>query len=154
MTNGTGPQQSPNPPRVAPAWEPYSPGPPPSPAPPASASAMPPPVPGTGVHAQQGVIAPPPIPGTGLNAQLHAPQAIYLRPQTIYVPARPEKSLALAYLLWFLFGILGVHQFYLGKVGRGVSYVFTAAWLTVGWWIDLFTLPRQVRQVNELQDLR
>jgi TM2 domain-containing membrane protein YozV len=63
-----------------------------------------------------------------------------------YLPK--EKSAAVAYLLLFLLGIFGVHQFYLGKTGRGVGYLLTAAWLSIGCWIDLFTLPAQVRQVN------
>ncbi|MDE0573485.1 TM2 domain-containing protein [Demequina sp. B12] len=62
----------------------------------------------------------------------------------IYKP----KSLAVAYLLWFFLGILGIHQFYMGKVGRGVLYLFTGAVFTIGWWVDLFTLPSQVRTIN------
>ena len=147
MSSGTGLETPDLPPPAPRGWETYRPG-PPAPAPPI---AMPPPVPGTGLHAQQRVAPPPPIPGTGLNAQMYAPQAVRFQPHTVYVPVHPEKSLALAYLLWFFLGILGVHQFYLGKVGRGASYVFTGAWLTVGWWIDLFTLPEQVRQVNQEQ---
>jgi TM2 domain-containing membrane protein YozV len=61
------------------------------------------------------------------------------------------KSVGVAYLLWFFFGVIGVHQFYLGRTGRGVSYIFTLGWLTVGLWIDLFTLPRQVRRANGQQ---
>ena len=58
------------------------------------------------------------------------------------------KSVGVAYLLWFFLGVLGVHQFYLGKVGRGVSYIFTLGWLGIGLLIDLFTLPGQVRKAN------
>lgn len=60
----------------------------------------------------------------------------------------PEKKTGIAYLLWFFLGILGVHHFYLGKIGRGVGYLLTLGWLSIGLWIDLFTLPSQVRQVN------
>lgn len=59
-----------------------------------------------------------------------------------------EKSLGIAYLLLFLVGIFGVHQFYLGKVGRGIGYLLTCGWFTIALWIDLFTLPSQTRQVN------
>ncbi|BCJ27398.1 TM2 domain-containing protein [Actinocatenispora sera] len=58
------------------------------------------------------------------------------------------KSVGVAYLLWFFFGFLGVHQFYLGKTGRGVSYIFTLGWVGIGLLIDLFTLPSQVRKAN------
>jgi TM2 domain-containing membrane protein YozV len=67
---------------------------------------------------------------------------------TTPAPALPQKDLALAYILWFFFGILGIHHFYLGKTGRGLLWLFTGALLTIGWWVDLFTLPAQVRQVN------
>jgi TM2 domain-containing membrane protein YozV len=59
-----------------------------------------------------------------------------------------EKSVGTAYVLWFLLGVLGVHQFYLGRVGRGISYIFTFGWLGIGLLIDLFTLPSQVRKAN------
>lgn len=61
------------------------------------------------------------------------------------------KSAGIAYLLWFFLGALGVHKFYLGKVGMGIAYFFTLGFLTIGLWIDLFTLPRQVRQANMLR---
>ena len=59
-----------------------------------------------------------------------------------------QKSLGIAYLLLFVLGIFGVHQFYLGKVGRGIGYLLTCGWFTIALWIDLFTLPAQTRQVN------
>lgn len=68
-----------------------------------------------------------------------------------YAGGQPQKDVGVAYLLWFFLGALGVHQFYLGKTGRAVSYLLTLGWLTVGLWIDLFTLPKQVRAVNNQQ---
>ena len=61
-----------------------------------------------------------------------------------------HKSTTTAYLLWLFFGGLGIHQFYLGKTGRGISMLLTFGWLTLGLWVDLFTLPRQVRRVNAM----
>lgn len=61
---------------------------------------------------------------------------------------RPPLSLAVAYVLWFFLGLFGFHHFYLGKVGRGVPWLLTGGLFTVGWFIDLFTLPSQMRQVN------
>lgn len=78
----------------------------------------------------------------------------YVQPpgHTVYAPVlvntAPEKSTGIAYLLWFFFGIFGVHQFYMGKIGRGIGYLLTLGWLTVGLWIDLFTMAAQVRAVN------
>ena len=93
---------------------------------------MPPPVPGTGLGGQQHYVPPP-------NAH-HAPAGLY--------SGHTDKSLAVAYMLWFFLGWLGVHHFYLGKIGRGVGYLLTFAWFTIGWWIDLFTLPAQVKRLN------
>lgn len=51
-----------------------------------------------------------------------------------------KKSTGLAYLLWFFLGTLGIHKFYVGKIGMGILYLLlgVAAWtsliigLTVG----------------------
>jgi hypothetical protein len=61
------------------------------------------------------------------------------------------KSTGVSYLLWFLLGALGAHKFYLGRIGMGFAYMFTLGFLTIGLWIDLFTLPRQTRQANMLR---
>ena len=63
-------------------------------------------------------------------------------------PILPPKSLGIAYALWLLLGVFGVHQFYLGKIGRGILYLLTARLLGIMWLIDLFTLPSQLRMVN------
>lgn len=59
-----------------------------------------------------------------------------------------KLKVSTAYWLWFFFGALGVHHFYMGKTGRAVGYLLTLGWLTVGVWIDLFTIPRQIRKIN------
>ncbi len=61
---------------------------------------------------------------------------------------RPLKRTGIAYLLWLPLGLLGVHQFYLGRPGRGALYLFTLGLFTVGWMWDGFTLPTQVRRIN------
>lgn len=60
-----------------------------------------------------------------------------------------ERELWVAYLLWFLLGPVGVHKFYLGKIGMGILYLFTGGIFLIGWIIDLFTLPSQVRAYND-----
>jgi TM2 domain-containing membrane protein YozV len=77
-------------------------------------------------------------------------------------PARKEAGIA--YLLWLFLGGLGVHKFYLGRTGEGVTLLVltvlgwaTAAFL-VGFvglaivfvWlvVDLFTIPGQTRRAN------
>ena len=60
------------------------------------------------------------------------------------------KSKGIAYLLWFFFGLIGAHKFYVGKVGMGIVYLFTFGLLGVGWFLDLFTLGNQVDIANAL----
>jgi TM2 domain-containing membrane protein YozV len=56
-------------------------------------------------------------------------------------------SAVFGYLLWFVFGIFGVHRFYFGKRTTGVLYFFTAGFACVGWLIDLFLIPNMKREV-------
>jgi hypothetical protein len=91
---------------------------------------------------------PPPVPGTGAGSHVqHAAAQAFQAGNMPYYPVA-DKSVGVAYLLWFFLGWAGVHHFYLGKFGRGVGYLFTFAWFTIGWWIDLFTLPAKVKRVN------
>ncbi len=60
------------------------------------------------------------------------------------------KSKGTAYILWFFFGLLGVHKFYLNKTGIGILYFFTCGIFFIGWFIDLFTLGNQVDTYNAL----
>ena len=60
------------------------------------------------------------------------------------------KSKGVAYLLWFFLGLIGAHKFYVGKVGMGVVYLFTAGLFGIGWFIDLFTLGNQVDIANAI----
>lgn len=59
-----------------------------------------------------------------------------------------QKSKVTAYVLWFFLGFLGVHKFYLGKGLVGFLYMISLGFFGVGLLIDLFTLGRQVDDVN------
>jgi TM2 domain-containing membrane protein YozV len=56
----------------------------------------------------------------------------------------------MAYLLWLpsLFGVAGLHRFYLGKVGTGLLYLITGGLLGLGTIYDAITLPNQVQEAN------
>lgn len=72
--------------------------------------------------------------------------ARYIAASTEY--ARAARSTGTAYLVWLFFGFFGGHQFYMGKTGRGLAYLFTFAFLTIGAWVDMFTMGSQVRNRN------
>lgn len=66
------------------------------------------------------------------------------------------KSKGAAYLLWLisLFGWLGFHRFYLGKIGTGLLFIVTGGVFGIGSLIDLFTLGSQVEQYNTNKELK
>ena len=50
--------------------------------------------------------------------------------------------------LFPLFGIFGLHRFYMGKIVTGLIWLFTGALFGLGWVYDLFTLNEQVSEIN------
>jgi TM2 domain-containing membrane protein YozV len=58
------------------------------------------------------------------------------------------KSKTVAYLLLIFLGWLGIHRFYLGKIGTGILYLLTLGFGGIGILIDLFTLGHQVDMYN------
>ncbi|WP_433743292.1 NINE protein [Falsibacillus pallidus] len=61
-----------------------------------------------------------------------------------------QKSTGTAYLLLAvsIFGLAGLHRFYLGKIGTGILYSLTFGLFGIGLIYDLFTLPTQVKLAN------
>ncbi len=69
------------------------------------------------------------------------------------------KSKGVAYIFWLvgIFGVLGFHRFYIGKIGTGILWFITGGVIGIGALIDLFTLGGQVEQYNtniELKTIR
>ena len=60
-----------------------------------------------------------------------------------------QKELWVTCVLWFFGGFLGLHKFYLGKIGWGVLCLLTGGLFLIGMLIDLFTIPFQVRSYNQ-----
>src|SRR5215475_9078884 len=59
---------------------------------------------------------------------MQQPQHALVQPviaMPVPVVAYTQKDVGIAYLFWLFFGLVGAHQFYLGKTGRGLLYLFT-----------------------------
>lgn len=50
------------------------------------------------------------------------------------------KNKTVALVLCVFLGVLGVHRYYVGKIGTGLLWTFTAGLFGVGWIIDLVSL--------------
>jgi TM2 domain-containing membrane protein YozV len=62
-----------------------------------------------------------------------------------------KKSIGASYLIWLIFGFVGFHRFYLGKIGTGVLYLLTFGLFGLGWLWDLFAIPSYVNSHNEMR---
>lgn len=58
----------------------------------------------------------------------------------MYVVNTSDKSKTTALLLCIFLGFFGVHQFYVGKIGKGLLYLFTAGIFGIGWIVDIFRI--------------
>lgn len=51
-----------------------------------------------------------------------------------------DKSSLVAFILCLLFGVLGVHRFYVGKFWTGLLWLLTGGLVLIGWVIDLISI--------------
>ncbi|XP_033624705.1 uncharacterized protein LOC117288114 [Asterias rubens] len=64
------------------------------------------------------------------------------------VPQTMLKSLGNTYVLWFPFGLIGFHHFYLGNPSYGIAYLTTFGLFGLGWVVDFWRMPRLVKEAN------
>jgi len=63
----------------------------------------------------------------------------YVAPE-VPVGAEPEKSWLTTLLLCIFLGGLGVHRFYVGKIGTGILWLMTAGVFGIGYLVDLIKI--------------
>jgi len=51
-----------------------------------------------------------------------------------------DKRILPVFLLFFFLAWLGVHRFYVGKIGTGILYIITLGGLGIWWIIDLILI--------------
>lgn len=57
-----------------------------------------------------------------------------------YVTMTSDKKKSVALLLCIFGGMVGLHQFYVGKIGKGLLYLFTGGLFCIGWFVDIFRI--------------
>ena len=57
-----------------------------------------------------------------------------------YERAISEKKRSIALVLCIFLGPLGIHRFYVGKMGSGIIYLFTLGIFGLGWIFDIIQI--------------
>jgi len=57
-----------------------------------------------------------------------------------YMTSTSDKSKWMAFWLCLFGGLFGFHNFYVGRIGRGILFIFTLGFVGIGWMVDLFKI--------------
>lgn len=67
---------------------------------------------------------------------------------TLKNPQPSDHKTFWAYIFW-VFGFIGLHRFFLGRPLTGTLWALTMGLLLIGWLVDLFLIPAMVDEANE-----
>ena len=62
---------------------------------------------------------------------------------------KKQKNKGIMYALWFLFGGVGGHRYYLGDIGYAVGMTLTLGGLGIWTLIDVFLIGKRLEAKNE-----
>lgn len=65
-----------------------------------------------------------------------------------YSAGRIDYSVAWALHLFLLFGLFGLHRFYMGKIVTGIIFLLTGGIFGLGYIYDTLTLNEQIDEIN------
>ncbi len=65
-----------------------------------------------------------------------------------------SKDYSLAWILLTFLGVLGIHRFYLGKIGTGILYLLSGGLLGIGVMYDFWTLNGQIAEIHTVEQKR
>lgn len=57
-----------------------------------------------------------------------------------YVTSTSDKSKKTALLICVFLGWIGIHYFYVGRIGMGILYFFTFGLGSIGWIVDIIRI--------------
>lgn len=57
-----------------------------------------------------------------------------------YVTSTSDKSKKTALLICVFLGWIGIHYFYVGRIGMGLLYFFTFGFCGIGWIVDIIKI--------------